>query len=82
MVAIDIFFLGEQVSLNIVFQNAYVTQVRRFMALRSKFDHHGFRKTAPDHFSFEPTIVEDLGYTGTRAQLMSAPPFAVAFVCE
>lgn len=29
---------------------------------------------------FEPTIVAGLGYTGNKAQLMSAPPFAVAFV--
>ncbi|KAG2143823.1 major facilitator superfamily domain-containing protein [Suillus bovinus] len=29
---------------------------------------------------FEPTIVAGLGYTGIQAQLMSAPPFAVAFV--
>lgn len=29
---------------------------------------------------FEPTIVAGLGYTGTKAQLMSAPPFAFAFV--
>ncbi|KAG2072381.1 MFS general substrate transporter [Suillus decipiens] len=29
---------------------------------------------------FEPTIVKELGYAGTNAQLMSAPPFAVAFV--
>lgn len=32
--------------------------------------------------SFEPTIVAGLGYTGNKAQLMSAPPFAVAFVGE
>jgi hypothetical protein len=30
--------------------------------------------------SFEPTIVAGLGYTGNKAQLMSAPPFAFAFV--
>ncbi|KAG0698169.1 major facilitator superfamily domain-containing protein [Suillus ampliporus] len=29
---------------------------------------------------FEPSIVAGLGYTGNQAQLMSAPPFAVAFV--
>ncbi|EIW77870.1 MFS general substrate transporter [Coniophora puteana RWD-64-598 SS2] len=29
---------------------------------------------------FEPIIVQGLGYAGNRAQLMSAPPFAVAFV--
>ncbi|KAG1735936.1 major facilitator superfamily domain-containing protein [Suillus paluster] len=29
---------------------------------------------------FEPSIVAGLGYTGNKAQLMSAPPFAVAFV--
>ncbi|KAG1739003.1 major facilitator superfamily domain-containing protein [Suillus lakei] len=29
---------------------------------------------------FEPTIVAGLGYTGNQAQLMSAPPYAVAFV--
>ncbi|KAG2754910.1 MFS general substrate transporter [Suillus brevipes Sb2] len=29
---------------------------------------------------FEPTIVAGLGYTGNKAQLMSAPPFAFAFV--
>ncbi|OJA15235.1 hypothetical protein AZE42_07981 [Rhizopogon vesiculosus] len=29
---------------------------------------------------FEPTIVAGLGYTGNKAQLMSAPPFVVAFV--
>ncbi|KIO04117.1 hypothetical protein M404DRAFT_144063 [Pisolithus tinctorius Marx 270] len=28
---------------------------------------------------FEPTIVAGLGYTGNQAQLMSVPPFAVAF---
>ncbi|KAI6028698.1 major facilitator superfamily domain-containing protein [Pisolithus orientalis] len=28
---------------------------------------------------FEPTIVAGLGYTGNRAQLMSVPPFVVAF---
>lgn len=34
------------------------------------------------HFlsSFEPTIVAELGYTGNKAQLMSAPPYVVAFV--
>ena len=31
--------------------------------------------------SFEPTIVAGLGYSGNHAQLMSVPPFAVAFVC-
>ncbi|EGN93249.1 hypothetical protein SERLA73DRAFT_189773 [Serpula lacrymans var. lacrymans S7.3] len=31
---------------------------------------------------FAPTIVEGLGYTSTRAQLMSVPPFAAAFVCS
>ncbi|KAG1812832.1 major facilitator superfamily domain-containing protein [Suillus subaureus] len=31
-------------------------------------------------FSFEPTIVAGLGYTGNKAQLMSAPPYAFAFV--
>ncbi|KAH7922094.1 MFS general substrate transporter [Leucogyrophana mollusca] len=31
---------------------------------------------------FEPTIVAGLGYTGNRAQLMSVPPFATAFVCS
>ena len=30
--------------------------------------------------SFEPTIVAGLGYSGTQAQLMSVPPFAVTFV--
>jgi len=29
---------------------------------------------------FEPIIVQGLGFTGNRAQLMSAPPFAAAFV--
>jgi len=29
---------------------------------------------------FAPSIVQGLGYTATRAQLMSVPPFAVAFV--
>ncbi|KAI9568125.1 major facilitator superfamily domain-containing protein [Boletus coccyginus] len=29
---------------------------------------------------FEPTIVAGLGYSGNQAQLMSVPPFAVAFV--
>ncbi|KAI9457921.1 major facilitator superfamily domain-containing protein [Boletus coccyginus] len=29
---------------------------------------------------FEPTIVASLGYSGNHAQLMSVPPFAVAFV--
>jgi len=29
---------------------------------------------------FEPTIVAGLGYAGNQAQLMSVPPFAVAFV--
>ncbi|KIJ69309.1 hypothetical protein HYDPIDRAFT_105905 [Hydnomerulius pinastri MD-312] len=29
---------------------------------------------------FEPTIVAGLGYAGNRAQLMSVPPFAAAFV--
>ncbi|KAF7335782.1 MFS general substrate transporter [Mycena venus] len=29
---------------------------------------------------FEPSIVASLGYTSSRAQLMSVPPFAVAFV--
>ncbi|EIW77869.1 MFS general substrate transporter [Coniophora puteana RWD-64-598 SS2] len=29
---------------------------------------------------FEPVIVQGLGYAGNHAQLMSAPPFAVAFV--
>ncbi|KAH7889364.1 major facilitator superfamily domain-containing protein [Phlebopus sp. FC_14] len=29
---------------------------------------------------FEPTIVTSLGYAGNRAQLMSVPPFAAAFV--
>ncbi|KAF9227690.1 MFS general substrate transporter [Gyrodon lividus] len=29
---------------------------------------------------FEPSIVAGLGYAGNRAQLMSVPPFAVAFV--
>jgi len=29
---------------------------------------------------FTPSIVQGLGYTSTRAQLMSVPPFAVAFV--
>ncbi|KAI9457920.1 major facilitator superfamily domain-containing protein [Boletus coccyginus] len=29
---------------------------------------------------FEPTIVAGLGYSGNHAQLMSVPPFAVAFV--
>ncbi|KAI9457922.1 major facilitator superfamily domain-containing protein [Boletus coccyginus] len=29
---------------------------------------------------FEPTIVASLGYSGNQAQLMSVPPFAVAFV--
>ncbi|CDO76936.1 hypothetical protein BN946_scf185006.g18 [Trametes cinnabarina] len=31
-------------------------------------------------FSFLPSIVSGLGYSGTRAQLMSVPPFAVAAV--
>ncbi|KAG8217708.1 hypothetical protein J3R82DRAFT_5864 [Butyriboletus roseoflavus] len=31
--------------------------------------------------SFEPTIVAGLGYANNRAQLMSVPPFATAFVC-
>ncbi|KAF8559767.1 MFS general substrate transporter [Imleria badia] len=31
---------------------------------------------------FEPTIVAGLGYAGNRAQLMSVPPFATAFVCS
>ena len=30
--------------------------------------------------SFTPSIVQGLGYTASRAQLMSVPPFAVAFV--
>lgn len=30
--------------------------------------------------SFEPSIVQSLGYTATHAQLMSVPPFAAAFV--
>ena len=34
-----------------------------------------------DDGSFEPTIVAGLGYAGNQAQLMSVPPFAVAFVC-
>jgi len=34
-----------------------------------------------DVYSFEPTIVAGLGYSGNSAQLMSVPPFAVAFVC-
>ncbi|KAF8844459.1 MFS general substrate transporter [Paxillus ammoniavirescens] len=29
---------------------------------------------------FEPSIVAGLGYTGNKAQLMSVPPFAVAYV--
>lgn len=29
--------------------------------------------------SFTPSIVQGLGYTAARAQLMSVPPFAVAF---
>ncbi|TFK36156.1 major facilitator superfamily domain-containing protein [Crucibulum laeve] len=29
---------------------------------------------------FAPSIIQGLGYTSTRAQLMSVPPFAVAFV--
>ncbi|KAI6045741.1 major facilitator superfamily domain-containing protein [Pisolithus marmoratus] len=29
---------------------------------------------------FEPTIVAGLGYTGNQAQLMSVPPFALAFL--
>lgn len=31
-------------------------------------------------FSFAPSIVQSLGFTASRAQLMSVPPFAVAFV--
>ncbi|KAJ8463200.1 hypothetical protein ONZ45_g17665 [Pleurotus djamor] len=31
---------------------------------------------------FTPSIVQGLGFTSTRAQLMSVPPFAVAFVCS
>ena len=30
--------------------------------------------------SFEPTIVAGLGYAGNQVQLMSVPPYAVAFV--
>lgn len=33
-------------------------------------------------FSFEASIIQSLGYTGNHAQLMSVPPFAVAFCCE
>lgn len=33
-------------------------------------------------YSFEPTIVQGLGYTAARAQLMSVPPFAVSFCCK
>lgn len=29
--------------------------------------------------SFSPSIVQELGYTAARAQLMSVPPFAAAF---
>jgi hypothetical protein len=32
--------------------------------------------------SFTPSIVQGLGYTAEQAQLMSVPPFAVAFVGE
>jgi len=32
--------------------------------------------------SFTPSIVQTLGYTAARAQLMSVPPFSVAFVCQ
>ncbi|KAI6030199.1 major facilitator superfamily domain-containing protein [Pisolithus marmoratus] len=31
---------------------------------------------------FEPTIVAGLGYTGNRAQLMSVPPFVLAFLAS
>ncbi|KAI6005652.1 major facilitator superfamily domain-containing protein [Pisolithus albus] len=31
---------------------------------------------------FEPTIVAGLGYTGNKAQLMSVPPFVLAFVAS
>lgn len=30
--------------------------------------------------SFSPSIVQELGFTAARAQLMSVPPFAAAFV--
>ncbi|KAF8199440.1 MFS general substrate transporter [Pholiota molesta] len=30
---------------------------------------------------FEPVIIQGLGYHSTKAQLMSVPPFGVAFVC-
>lgn len=42
------------------------------------FQHWSFPLTL---YSFEPTIVSDLGYAGNRAQLMSVPPFVTAFVC-
>jgi hypothetical protein len=32
--------------------------------------------------SFEPSIVQSLGYSSARSQLMSVPPFAVSFVCK
>lgn len=32
------------------------------------------------HHSFTPSIIVGLGYTAAKAQLMSVPPFAVAFV--
>lgn len=32
--------------------------------------------------SFTPSIVQGLGYSPTRTQLMTVPPFATAFVCE
>ena len=31
---------------------------------------------------FTPSIVQSLGYTSSRAQLMSVPPFVVSFFSE
>lgn len=40
------------------------------------------RHKLTSYYSFSPSIVQGLGYTATRAQLMTVPPFAVSFVGE
>lgn len=42
--------------------------------------HHVSLKVFSLRQSFSPSIVQELGFTAARAQLLSVPPFAVAFV--
>ena len=51
------------------------------MLSHSKFRiHHVSLEVFSLRQSFSPSIVQELGFTAARAQLLSVPPFAVAFV--